>query len=57
MVANVAKISQEMKNKSLLVIEKKSHKVYIIIRKDIFLKKNDDLESSFDEDYKDVLKL
>ena len=57
MFTNVAKISQEMKNKSLLVIEKKSHKVYIIIRKDIFLKKNDDLESSFDEDYKDVLKL
>ena len=57
MVPNVTKISLKMENKSLLSIEKNYYK----LRKDPFLKlqktKKNDIESSFDKEYKDVLKL
>ena len=43
MVANVTKISQKMKNKSLLKIEKK----YYRMRKKCLIINNNDLESSF----------
>ena len=55
MVVNATKISQKMKNKSLLSIEKNKIEYVIITIKKYFLK-NNDLESSFDEEYKDVLK-
>ena len=55
MVVNATKISQKMKNKSLLSIEKNKIEYVIITIKNYFLK-NNDLESSFDEEYKDVLK-
>ena len=59
MTKNDTKIYLKMKNKSLLSIEKKYYKMkkkplIIIIRN--YYRKNNDLESSFDEEYKDVLK-
>ena len=59
MVLNVTKISQKMKNKSLLNIEKdiiKWEKTLYCNYKKLLLK-NNDLESSFDEEYKVVLKI
>ena len=60
MVVNVTKISQKMKNKSLLSVEKKyyrlrKHALFIVMKNYYF--KSNDLKSSFDEEYKDLLKL
>ena len=55
MVVNVTKISQKMKNNSLLSKEKNiqwERNVLLCV-----ILKNNDLESSFDEEYKDVLNL
>ena len=69
MVLNVSKISRTMKNKSLLIIEKSiewektlycNHKKIILLEKKvkriaIIIFKNNDLKSSFDEEYKEIL--
>ena len=60
MVVNVTKIFQKMKNKSLLSVEKKyyrlrKHALFKIMKNYYF--KSNDLKSSFDEEYKDLLKL
>ena len=60
MVVNVTKIFQKMKNKSLLSVEKKyyrlrKHALFKIMQNYYF--KSNDLKSSFDEEYKDLLKL
>ena len=60
MVVNVTKISQKMKSKNLLSIEKyygmRGKCLIIVIRNYYYLKSNY-LARSFDEEYKDVLKL
>ena len=59
MVMNVTKISHKLKSKSLLSTEKDiiewEEMLYYNYKKAIMLK-NNDLKSSFDKEYKDVLK-
>ena len=61
MVVNIKKISQRMKNKSFLSIEKsKNEKKLIQNEKKCFIKKSNDLESSFgaylNKDFESVCK-
>ena len=65
MVVNITKISQEMKIENLLTIEKQNIEYFLKNKKKmsdcnykkLFFLKNNDLESSFDEEQKDVLML
>ena len=62
MVVNVTKISEKVKNKSLLSIEKniiewEKTLYYNYNKLETIILKNNDLESSFNEEYKDVLKI
>ena len=65
MVVNITKISQEMKIENLSTIEKQNIEYFLKNKKKmsdynykkLFFQKNNDLESSFDEEQKDVLML
>ena len=65
MVVNITKISQEMKIENLLTIEKQNIEYFLKNKKKmsdynykkLFFLENNDLESSFDEEQKDVLML
>ena len=65
MVVNITKISQKMKIENLLTIEKQNIEYFLKNKKKmsdynykkLFFLKNNDLESSFDEEQKDVLML
>ena len=59
MVVNVTKISQKMKKISWLVVEKniiKWEKALYYNYKKVLFQKNNDLKTSFNEKYKNVLK-